>query len=92
MNERRQDFELLQRLAMSHELLMTVEEGAVGGFAAHVLQTLALSGLLDGKLKVRPLVLPDVYMEQASPDTMYKRAGLDAAGIVLTALRALKAD
>ncbi len=86
------DFELLQRLAMSHELLMTVEEGAVGGFAAHVLQTLALSGLLDGKLKVRPLVLPDVYMEQASPDTMYKRAGLDAAGIVLTALRALKAD
>ncbi len=86
------DFELLQRLAMSHELLLTVEEGAVGGFAAHVLQTLALSGLLDGKLKVRPLVLPDVYMEQASPDTMYKRAGLDAAGIVLTALRALKAD
>ena len=86
------DFELLQRLAMSHELLMTVEEGAVGGFAAHVLQTLALSGLLDGKLKVRPLVLPDVYMEQASPDAMYKRAGLDAAGIVLTALRALKAD
>ncbi len=86
------DFELLQRLAMSHELLMTVEEGAVGGFAAHVLQTLALSGFLDGKLKVRPLVLPDVYMEQASPDTMYKRAGLDAAGIVLTALRALKAD
>ncbi len=85
------DHDLLQRLATSHELLITVEEGAVGGFAAHVMQALASNGLLDGKLKIRPLILPDQYFEQASPDIMYKRAGLDAAGIVMTALQALNA-
>jgi 1-deoxy-D-xylulose-5-phosphate synthase len=85
------DHELLQRLATSHELLITVEEGAVGGFAAHVMQALATKGLLDGKLKIRPLVLPDIYMEQASPEKMYQRAGLDSAGIVSAALGALNA-
>jgi 1-deoxy-D-xylulose-5-phosphate synthase len=71
--------------------LITVEEGAVGGFASHVLHALARNGLLDGKLKVRPMVLPDIYMEQANPDKMYAKAGLDAAGIVKTALGALNA-
>jgi 1-deoxy-D-xylulose-5-phosphate synthase len=54
------------------------------------MQALATQGLLDGALKIRPLVLPDIYTEQASPDVMYKRAGLDAAGIVASALLALK--
>jgi 1-deoxy-D-xylulose-5-phosphate synthase len=85
------DHDLLKRLATQHELLITVEEGAVGGFASHVLQALATQGLLDNGLKIRPLVLPDIYMEQASPEVMYKRAGLDAAGIVASALLALKA-
>jgi 1-deoxy-D-xylulose-5-phosphate synthase len=85
------DHDLLRRLATQHELLITVEEGAVGGFASHVLQALATQGLLDNGLKIRPLVLPDIYMEQASPDVMYKRAGLDASGIVASALLALKA-
>ena len=68
-----------------------MEEGAVGGFASHVMQALATQGLLDNGLKIRPLVLPDIYMEQASPEVMYKRAGLDASGIVASALLALKA-
>ena len=83
------DHELLIRLAKNHEVLITVEEGAVGGFGSHVLQALATIGLLDHGLKIRPLVLPDVYMEQASPDKMYQKAGLDSAGIVASALQAL---
>ncbi len=83
------DHELLIRLAKNHEVLITVEEGAVGGFGSHVLQALATMGLLDRGLKIRPLVLPDVYMEQASPDKMYQKAGLDSAGIVASALQAL---
>jgi 1-deoxy-D-xylulose-5-phosphate synthase len=70
-------------------VLLTIEEGAVGGFGSHVLQFLSVEGLLDHGLKVRPMVLPDVWMEQASPDTMYARAGLDRAGIVSTVFGAL---
>ncbi len=86
------DHALLKQLAMHHELLVVVEEGAVGGFAAHVMHALATQGLLDGKLKIRPIVLPDVYMDQASPERMLAKAGLDVAGIVHTALAALMAD
>ena len=68
---------------------MTIEEGAAGGFAAHVLQFLATDGLLDTGLKVRPLVLPDIWMEQAKQEVMYARSGLDRAGIVSTVFRAL---
>ncbi len=68
---------------------MTVEEGAIGGFASHVLHFLAREGLLDSGLKVRPLVLPDVFIEQARPEKMYADAGLDAAGIVQTVFAAL---
>jgi 1-deoxy-D-xylulose-5-phosphate synthase len=83
------DHELIRQLARHHEVLITVEEGAVGGFGAHVLQFLATEGLLDNGLKIRSLVLPDVWMEQASPDTMYAKAGLDRAGIVSTVFGAL---
>jgi 1-deoxy-D-xylulose-5-phosphate synthase len=83
------DHDLIRQLARHHEVLITIEEGAVGGFGSHVLQFLAIEGLLDHGLKVRPLVLPDVWMEQAKPDAMYARAGLDRAGIVSTVFRAL---
>ncbi len=63
---------------------MTVEEGAVGGFGSHVMHFLVNEGLLDNGLKVRSLVLPDVWMDQAKPETMYAKAGLDAAGILKT--------
>jgi len=83
------DHDLIRRLARHHEVLITIEEGAVGGFGSHVLQFLATEGLLDHGLKVRPMVLPDVWMEQAKPEAMYARAGLDRAGIVTTVFRAL---
>jgi 1-deoxy-D-xylulose-5-phosphate synthase len=83
------DEDLVRRLARNHEVLITIEEGSIGGFASHVLQFLATSGLLDGGLKVRPMVLPDVFIDHDKPERMYERAGLGAAGIVTTALGAL---
>ena len=83
------DEDLIRQLARHHEVLITIEEGAVGGFGSHVMQFLALEGLLDHGLKFRPLVLPDIWMEQAKPEAMYVRAGLDRTGIVATVFRAL---
>ncbi|HET7023400.1 MAG TPA: 1-deoxy-D-xylulose-5-phosphate synthase [Xanthobacteraceae bacterium] len=83
------DTELLLRLAREHEVLITIEEGAIGGFAAHVLQALALNGVLDGGIKLRSLMLPDEFLDQDSPAAMYAKAGLDAKGIVTTAFEAL---
>ena len=75
------DTELVLRLAREHEVLITVEEGSVGGFAAQVLQTLADHGALDRGLKVRAMVLPDQFIDQDSPVAMYAKAGLDANAI-----------
>ena len=83
------DHDLLRRLAREHEVLITVEEGAIGGFAAHVMQFLAQGGLLDRGVKIRPLTLPDFFIDQDSPEKMYEVAGLDAKTIVATALNAL---
>ena len=83
------DEELILRLAREHELLITIEEGSVGGFASHVLQLLAGRGLLDGRLKIRPLILPDLYIDHGKPETMYAEAGLDAKGIVAKVFEAL---
>ena len=83
------DHDLVRRLARDHEVLVTIEEGAIGGFASHVLQFLAEEGLLDGGLKVRPMIMPDIWMEQAKPEAMYAHAGLDRAGIVSTVFKAL---
>jgi len=83
------DEDLVRRLARSHEVLVTVEEGAIGGFASQVLQFLAHDGLLESGLKVRPLVLPDAFVDHAKPEKMYADAGLDAAGIVRTVFVAL---
>jgi len=83
------DHDLIRQLARHHEVLITVEEGAVGGFGSHVLQFLAMEGLLDNGLKIRSLVMPDVWVEQAKPEAMNARAGLDHAGIVSTVFHAL---
>ena len=74
--------DLIKRLAREHEVLITVEEGAIGGFGAHVMQFLAWEGLLDRGLKFRPMVLPDRFIDQDSPERMYEAAGLDAKAIV----------
>ncbi|AHB49662.1 1-deoxy-D-xylulose-5-phosphate synthase [Hyphomicrobium nitrativorans NL23] len=86
------DRELIARLAKEHEVLITIEEGAVGGFGSHVLQELATSGALDRGLKVRTMVLPDEFIDHDSPARMYEQAGLSAQGIVTTALAALGRD
>jgi len=83
------DEELILRLAHDHEALVTVEEGAVGGFGAFVLQFLAARGALDRGLKVRTLTLPDVFQDQDKPEAMYAQAGLDAEGVVGAVLAAL---
>jgi len=83
------DHDLIRQLARHHEMLITVEEGAVGGFGSHVLQFLATEGLLDNGLKVRSLVMPDLWVEQAKPEVMNAQAGLDRAGIVGTVFKAL---
>src|SRR5215471_5069213 len=83
------DRDLIGRLAREHEVLITIEEGAVGGFAAQVMQFLAHAGLLDRGLKLRPMVLPDRFIDQDTPERMYQAAGLDAGAILATALGAL---
>ena len=90
------DEDLIRRLAREHEVLITIEEGSAGGFAAHVLQFLTNEGLLDNGLKVRVMTMPDAFLDHAKPAIQYELAGLKAANIVahvLTALgRADKAD
>jgi 1-deoxy-D-xylulose-5-phosphate synthase len=86
------DVDLVLRLAREHEALITVEEGAVGGFGSFVLQALAEHGALDRGLKVRTLVLPDIFQDHDKPEAMYAQAGLDAEGIVRGALAALGID
>ncbi|WP_114860473.1 1-deoxy-D-xylulose-5-phosphate synthase [Azospirillum brasilense] len=83
------DEELVRRLALEHEVLITIEEGSVGGFGSFVLQHLAMAGLLDGGLKIRPMVLPDRFLDHDSPAKQYEEAGLAARHIVATALQAL---
>jgi 1-deoxy-D-xylulose-5-phosphate synthase len=83
------DRELILKLADNHEVLLTIEEGAVGGFGAHVLSLLSETGRLDRGLKVRTLTLPDRYQDQDKPERLYAQAGLDAASIVARSLQAL---
>ena len=83
------DEEMILRLAQEHEVLVTVEEGSVGGFGSHVLQLLAREGALDRGLKIRSLALPDIFQDHNKPEVMYAEAGLDAAGIVRTVEQAL---
>jgi len=87
------DTDLVLRLAREHEVLVTIEEGSIGGFGAYVMQTLAEEGALDrGGLKVRMMVLPDSFIDQDSPNAMYAKAGLDTKGIVAKVFEALGRD
>ncbi len=83
------DTDLVERLAREHEVLITVEEAAIGGFASHVLDHLARNGLLDQGLKVRPMLLPDRFIDHDAPAKQYDEAGLNARHIKETALVAL---
>ncbi len=83
------DTELVNRLARQHEVVITVEEGAIGGFGSHVLHHLAMTGLLDHGLKIRTMVLPDIFLDHDSPQAQYDQAGLNARHIVAMALSAL---
>ncbi len=86
------DTDLVDRLAREHEVLITIEEGSIGGFSAHVLDHLARSGALDNGIKIRPMTLPDTFINQAKPEEMYDEAELNAPHIVATALSALGRD
>jgi len=83
------DEDLIRRLAREHEVLVTIEEGSAGGFAAHVLQFLANDGLLENGLKVRVMTMPDEFIDHNKPDTQYEIAGLKAPHVVANVLAAL---
>ncbi len=83
------DTDLINRLVREHEVVITIEEGAIGGFGSHVLHHLAMTGQLDHGLKIRTMVLPDVFLEHDSPNAQYDTAGLNARHIIATALAAL---
>ena len=83
------DHQLIADLARNHEVLITIEEGSIGGFGAMVLQHMAGQGLLDNGLKIRTMALPDALMDHDKPEIQYEKAGLDAKAIVKTALGAL---
>jgi 1-deoxy-D-xylulose-5-phosphate synthase len=86
------DEELILKLAREHDILITIEEGAIGGFGSHVMQYLADQGMLDGGLKMRAMVLPDEFLDHDTPAAMYGRAGLDAKGIVAKVFETLGKD
>ncbi len=86
------DTDLVLRLAREHEVLVTIEEGAIGGFGSYVFQALAEHGMFDRGVKVRAMVLPDIFIDHNSPNAMYARAGLDAKGIVAKVFEALGKD
>jgi 1-deoxy-D-xylulose-5-phosphate synthase len=84
------DEALIRRLLSTHEVAVTVEEAAVGGLGAHVLTLASDQGLIDSGLKLRTLRLPDTFQDHDKPEKQYEEAGLDAAGIVDTVLKALR--
>ena len=83
------DENMILRLAKNHEVLITIEEGAVGGFAAHVMQFLANTGVFDKGLKFRAMTLPDIFIDHEKPEKQYEIAGLKRSDIVATTLLAL---
>jgi 1-deoxy-D-xylulose-5-phosphate synthase len=83
------DVDLIMRLAREHEVLLTIEEGSIGGFGSFVMQSMAEHGVLDRGIKFRSLILPDMFIDQDSPNAMYAKAGLDAKGIVAKVFAAL---
>jgi 1-deoxy-D-xylulose-5-phosphate synthase len=87
------DEEMILKLARDHEILITIEEGSIGGFGSHVMQFVTDQGMLDsGMLRFRSMVLPDVFLDHDSPAAMYARAGLDAKSIVTKVFETLGKD
>ena len=76
------DEKLIMEVATTHEVLITIEEGSIGGFGSHVAQLLSDRGVFDKGLKFRSMILPDIFIDQDSPENMYKKAGLDSLSIV----------
>jgi 1-deoxy-D-xylulose-5-phosphate synthase len=83
---------MVSRLAREHEVVITIEEGAIGGFGSFVLHHLATTGQLDHGLKIRTMVLPDLFLDHDSPNAQYETAGLTTRHIVATALAARGRD
>ena len=86
------DQKLIMDLCLHHEVLITIEEGSIGGFGSHIFQLLSERGILDRGLKIRSMILPDRFIDQDTPDNMYKAAGLDAQTIEQKVLDALKSN
>tara|TARA_Y100000590_G_scaffold397342_1_gene478818 strand:+ start:2172 stop:4091 length:1920 start_codon:yes stop_codon:yes gene_type:complete len=86
------DQKLIIDLCINHEVLLTIEEGSIGGFGSHVFQMLSERGMFDKGLKIRSMILPDRFIDQDTPENMYKNAGLDADAIEQKALDALKSN
>jgi 1-deoxy-D-xylulose-5-phosphate synthase len=84
------DEALIRKLLTTHEVAVTIEEGAIGGFGAHVLTLASDEGLIDGGLKLRTMRLPDIFQDHEKPELQYAEAGLDAEAIVETVLKALR--
>jgi len=86
------DYKLIMDLCFHHEVLITIEEGSIGGFGSHIFQLLSERGIFDKGLKIRSMILPDRFIDQDTPDNMYKAAGLDAQTIEQKVLDALKSN
>ena len=86
------DHKLIMDLSLHHEVMITIEEGSIGGFGSHVFQILSERGIFDKGLKIRSMFLPDQFIDQDTPENMYKIANLDAQAIELKALDALKSN
>ena len=86
------DTAMIERLVKNHQLVITIEEGSIGGFSSHVLHHLAAQGMLQGHAIVKPMTLPDAFIGHGAPDWQYKQARLEADDIVVEVLRGLKMD
>ena len=86
------DQDLILELCSAHEALVTIEEGSIGGFGSHIMQFLSSRGILDKGIKLRSMVLPDIFIDQDTSNNMYKKANLDSTSIEEKILEALKSN
>ena len=86
------DQNLILELCSNHEALIIIEEGSIGGFGSHIMQFLSSRGVLDKGIKLRSMILPDIFIDQDTPENMYKKAGLDSISIEEKVLEALKSN